>query len=475
VEDLVSLPDDRLHHYFGQYIDFILAEVRGPYNGRPLWRRNKAPVHRITRLRLAKSPREHISSNLNDIIIHTLNNNRIAPVLDSILQGFQKGDLLTAWYEGCAAADAVREDIIAGNPPPDVCQCSGEASLSTLHPCSDCLGLCLCSQQEPADDGTRKCMNCRNRQPGVKAAAELKTAADNAAIFWHNIKSNLTRALKSESVIKGIDWTDPSLTDLKDGHLALEKYWNISTQVWTNTYTQKPTDIRHTIDVARGIRQSYAFQASVDAVWPYGEFNKSYWTHCPSNLALTSLAMQFAKGPFVPAVLAHVSDYIRGSITADEVMQRMNDVYEIGMQSAYAKSVRLQEGFNKTKFAALQMEWLAGRLLTSRVSATSQKWQSNPTRAFKGWKPSCYERFIKIVREIEKKYMGGKKFPTGSEDDAPYPFHPQTVPKGELPMIIKLTLTNHFERLELAYVMESFRTASYEDEARLQQKVAYSR
>src|SRR5262249_24313282 len=56
----------------------------------------------------------------------------------------------------------------------------------------------------------------------------------------------------------------------------------------------------------------------------------------------------------------------------------------------------------------------------------SQRWYQWAS-VRKGWKPPCYERFIKIVREMEAK--GGKKFPTGKDDDAPYPFHPKTIPK----------------------------------------------
>jgi hypothetical protein len=169
--------------------------------------------------------------------------------------------------------------------------------------------------------------------------------------------------------------------------------------------------------------------------------------------------MQCLKGAFIPAVLAHISDYIQGNITAEQVMQRMNQIHCVGLQSAYAKSSRLQKAFNKSEFTALQKEWLAGRLLTSRVSNASQKWLHNSKGALKGWKPSCYERFIKIVREMEKS-MGGKTFPIGQQDDAPYPFHPSTIPKGKLPMIVKLILTDHFERLAMAYGVESFCRAS---------------
>jgi hypothetical protein len=409
-------------------------------------------------LTLAAKPQADISGKLNDIVIRTMSNNRIAPILDSIIQGFQNGDLLTAWYEGCAAADAVHEDIIAGNLPPDACQCSGEASLSTLHPCSGCLVLCLCSQLELADDGARICEKCsKKRQPG---AAELKTAADKEAWFLNWVKRRLLDALRREIAIKGLKRTDPSLTALKDGRLTLNKYWHSSSQEWVNAYTQQPTNIQRMIDEYSTRTANYkrnAFGPSLDAVFPFAEFNKSYWTHCHTNIVLISLAMQFAKYTYIPAVLAHLGHYLRNEITLDQVMDRMNQVHEVGLQSAFAKSLRLQKDFNETKFTALQREWLAGRPLTSQVVA-SQKWYEDPKGAFKGWKPSCYERFIKIVRQMEKKST--KTFPTSQNDDAPYPFHASSIPKGKLPIITKLILTDHFERLDLANGMESFRRAS---------------
>jgi len=113
----------------------------------------------------------------------------------------------------------------------------------------------------------------------------------------------------------------------------------------------------------------------------------------------------------------------------------MNHIQEVGIQSAYAKSIRLQKTFNTfTTFTELQKEWLAGRLLTSNVSNAGQKWYYLLKVVPKGWKPSCYVRFMKIVQEIQEKY--GKAFPTGKDDDAPFPFHPSSIPIGKLPMIV---------------------------------------
>ena len=425
---------------------------------------------RITRLLLGAAPQADISGNLNDITIPTLSTIRIAPILDAITQGFQNGDSLTAWYEGSCVADATREDIIAANPPPpDVCQCSSQASLSTLHPCSICLVPSLCHLQE-IDNGVRKCWKCANKdRHSGEAAAELRTA-DAEAWFWSWAKLKLGDSLKGEVMTKNLDWKDDHeyLKPLKNGHLTLDKYWNRATQAWTNAYTQQSTNIQHTIDAYSRTRRRQAFNPSIDAIFPVAEFDKSYFTHSPSNLCLTSLSMQFAKGMFVPAVLAHIRDCLVGNISADQVMQRMDDVHRVGIQVAYVKSLRLQKTFNKTELTTWSKEWLAGRLLTSRVSNTSQKWLRQPSGAFKGWKPPCYERFIKIVREMEKK--SGKKFPTSKMDDCPFPFHPGSIPTAKLPMIVlkkKLTLTNYFERLELADILVSLLRPRYEDEALL--------
>jgi hypothetical protein len=45
---------------------------------------------------LGNSPQADISGKLNDIVIRTISNTRIAPVLDAIIQGFQNGDLFEA-------------------------------------------------------------------------------------------------------------------------------------------------------------------------------------------------------------------------------------------------------------------------------------------------------------------------------------------------------------------------------------------
>jgi len=156
-------------------------------------------------------------------------------------------------------------------------------------------------------DGIRKCLKCSRLG---KTVVGLKKTGDNEAWFWSVTKRAVLMALRCESAIKHIDWTEPSLATLKDGHLTLKKYFNSSNQAWINAYSQQAMNVESNLTEysTRDKYQKLAFQPSVDAVFPYGEFNKSYWIHCPSNLALTSLTMQFAKHVFVPAVLAHVSD-----------------------------------------------------------------------------------------------------------------------------------------------------------------------
>ena len=243
-------------------------------------------------------------------------------------------NILSAWKDGCRAAEVVNALIIEDDIPTDICSCENPAPSSIVHPCAMCLHIAQCTEMYENQQGFRVCSRCSQEEekaPAKKRRGEFGTYLPANTHAGHKTAfSNLRTSIDSEAERCGVS-SEVASTRVMPAWESIQKY------AFAN---EERYDAYCGVTRWKTSTNKDPFQPNLNAVFPYTPVDGEISYHAPGNLVIISLYVNFLKYAYIPGMLSHVVSSVksnRGDMALKTFMGEMEDVYLIDMKTLFPK------------------------------------------------------------------------------------------------------------------------------------------
>ena len=173
------------------------------------------------------------------------------------------------------------------------------------------------------------------------------------------------------------------------------------------------------------------FMPSPDAVFPYVLSDGQMQYHAPGNLFVTTVYINLLKHTYIPAMLAHLVNYMKsdhGPEAVKRFMKEMEDVYLVGLRTPWVMKKRLLA--SPSEYAAAKREWitgLPGSFGHGKMQFTQKHYIHKPKKApYPDWRPEGFERICKLISAIERNFHGQEL--RRGPDGCPFPSQEPEMP-----------------------------------------------
>ena len=383
---------------------------RGPYNGLQIWDSKTNAANDATILCPSRPVNNDVSGQIPQIVVNSTRRIRLLPILSTILRTWLwRGNVLEAWKAGCKAADVANSGIAEGDAPRKTCYCPDPSTSTEMHPCIRCLTTVVCAsmrndyKQEricslccpikshstgiPGDHSSDKkgAVSAKGFKPisnpvagdsigskggseesgkskaakgpgrrGPKPKAKPSTVAKSPCSSLHTYKlpaqTHPSHKAMYKTLKKRIMWDakrcktprEVAFARMEPGWGSLSQY-ALSDGQWQDGYCSTSRSTSGVVDW----HMKDPFMPSLDAVFPYGLSDGQMQYHVPGNLVVTTLYINLLKYTYIPAMLAHLVNYVKsdhGPEAVKRFMKEMEDVYLVGLRTPYVMKKRLLAG-----------------------------------------------------------------------------------------------------------------------------------
>ncbi|CAD0025606.1 unnamed protein product [Aureobasidium pullulans] len=150
---------------------------------------------------------------------------------------------------------------------------------------------------------------------------------------------------------------------------------------------------------------------SVDGIFSFFECNDKLRYHCEGNVAVTALAINLMKHTHAPAMLDHISEFVRSNKTEEDtlkILSKTTNTALIRIKVPYKLRSRAGRSLNKQRIRKDIREWITDRptpsdakmFSTARLRVHGWLKLGNAKR----WTAQDRQRLMKVVVEIEHEF-----------------------------------------------------------------------
>ena len=296
-------------------------------------------------------------------------------------------------------------------PQTDIVLCHSHIDISeNLKPCA--MDHSSCSKRAVKSKAT----------PRVKFADLPSGSHISHVTMYKNLKTQVLADVKkaglpSSAAVPRMHaaWQSLSQYAMSDGH-------------WQDGYCKTVRSMEDDIDN----QTRNPFRLSIDAVFPFTLSRGQMMYHAPGHLVVTALYIHLMKSTFIPAMLAHVAEYIGSdhkSRDLESFMQKMENVYLVGLQSPFTIKARIKTKVSVAEHASIKREWVAGCVTNGqgRMQYIQKHYVHMPKNApSPDWRPEGFDRIRNLIVAIEGRFPN--ECLRRGPDGCPFPFHEPNMP-----------------------------------------------
>lgn len=368
--------------------------------------------------------------------IKSFNANRATPALDALYQVYAgTGDVRLAILACAKAADQSNLDIREGISPTSRCDCDSEATNHVLHCCKICTAPTICKLR-------RHDQLNRLGYPSCLVVEEAKSKVSRPSgqtLAQRTIRRSFETSFDRECAIRP-DIDRETKDAIKSAGLndLMQRLVNLRSAEYVDEYTGEKMEIAG--EVPRPLGQNPSFRCvhpatpSVDAVHARSRSEAQpdvYLTHAESNLAITSMPLQYAKYSYAVGMLQVIAHYLNldNPSKSQEIdfLGVLHGFHLARLMIPYFKVAR-----NTGDIDEKQYELELAQLIAGKVARADSALENNARRLTKRdfpkrlyvWNEATRGRLQRLWRQIASKY--GKTL-AETTDGCPWPF------AGEMP------------------------------------------
>jgi hypothetical protein len=313
--------------------------------------------HTILKITAFKAVRDDLGSEkVPRVIVKSPNEARAKLVVgEAAAQFVETEDIQQALPVLGLETDSTNQDIRAGRPPSNACECDETMKKTRKHTCGKCGELVLCETRKQDWRGCWISLFCQIRAstaaPRNMVAEILETSLKDT---FRNDCQKL--GLDSEAAEQQVVYNEA----LKE----LQTYINGADE-YLDEYRGKKS-VRLSEDAHLEGHCLYSPELpSVDGIISFYECNDKLRYHCAKNVAVTSVALNYLKHMQHPAFLSHISGFAKSEKTAADkirVFDKVTNTALIRMKVPYKIRTRTKRPFKKAEFQNDLNEWVSDRL-----------------------------------------------------------------------------------------------------------------
>jgi hypothetical protein len=370
----------------------------GVYRGEPLF--IVAEEHTKLKITASKAVRDDLGTEeVPRVIVKSPNKARAKPVIgEATAQFVETEDIQQALLVLGLETDSTNQDIRAGRPPLNACECDETLKRTKKHTCGKCGELVLCETRKQDWRGSWICLFCQIRAstaPPRNMVAEI-------------LKTSLKDTFRNDCQKLGLDPDAAEQQVVYNEALDELSSYIKGTDEYLDVYRGKKSVRISEIAHLEGHSLYSPDLPSVDGIFSFYECNGKLRYHCANNVAVTSIALNYLKHMQHPAFLSHISEFAKSEKTVADQIRVLNKVTNtalIRLKVPYKIRTRTKRPFKRAEFQNDLNEWMSDRLAPSNKAVVfSTRRLAVGNRRTRRLTAKHTQRLLKVVREIEERF-----------------------------------------------------------------------
>lgn len=338
------------------------------------------------------------------------------------------------------AADMINDEIRAGKPPCNACECDDTMKHTMLHACAKCTEPTVCATRRQDWRGAWVCRFYQIREANMPSQNMIAKI----------LERSLQNAFRNECARLGFDHKTAEQQEVYDDALKDLQMYIKGTTKYYDEYRSRDIDLTANAHLEGHGRYSPDLP-SVDGIFSFFECNDKLRYHCEGNVAVTALAINLMKHTHAPAMLDHISEFVRSNKTEEDVLKILSKTTNtalIRIKVPYKLRSRTGRSLDKQQIRKDIREWITDRptpsdakmFSTARLRVHGWLKLGNAKR----WTAQDRQRLMKVVVEIEHEFK--IHLPRG-QDGCPWFGIEEAMPKQWLWKDCFLLVATRLERM----------------------------